>query len=162
MIRANRFVRITLRIARATKIMKEKQFAQTIFGVICRIRANRRKSRQKELEQTRSANLFFVGGGVVECPPPRLCVPHFLIRSLCLGDLKITSTALKGQNATKIQHQYCLVIISVNSLVFSRKIIASTSFYWCCASDASAPVVVKNQSPSAYILAGASTQAWRP
>ena len=40
-----------------------------------------------------------------------------------------------------------LVIISANSLVFSRKIITSTGFYQCCAAGASAPVVVKNQSP---------------
>ena len=39
------------------------------------------------------------------------------------------------------------VIISGNSLVFSRKIITSTGFYRYCAPDASAPVVVKNQSP---------------
>ena len=40
-----------------------------------------------------------------------------------------------------------LVIISGNSLVFSRKIITSTGFYRYCAADASAPVVVINQSP---------------
>ena len=41
-----------------------------------------------------------------------------------------------------------LVIISGNSLVFSRKIITSTGFYRYCAADASAPVVVINQAPS--------------
>ena len=40
-----------------------------------------------------------------------------------------------------------LVIISGNSLVLSRKIITSTGFYRYCAADASAPVVVINQSP---------------
>ena len=40
-----------------------------------------------------------------------------------------------------------LVIISGHSLVFSRKIITSTGFYRYCAADASAPVVVINQSP---------------
>ena len=40
-----------------------------------------------------------------------------------------------------------LVIISGNSLA-SRKIITSTGFYRCCAPGASAPVVIKNQSPS--------------
>ena len=40
-----------------------------------------------------------------------------------------------------------LVIVSGNSLVFSRKIITSTGFYRYCAPGASAPVVVKNQSP---------------
>ena len=33
-------------------------------------------------------------------------------------------------------------------MVFSRKIITSTGFYRCCAPGASAPVPVKNQSPS--------------
>ena len=41
-----------------------------------------------------------------------------------------------------------LVIISGNSLVFTRKIITSTGFYRYCAADASAPVVVINQSPN--------------
>ena len=40
-----------------------------------------------------------------------------------------------------------LVIISGNSLVFSRKIITSAGFYRHCAPDASAPVVVINESP---------------
>ena len=41
-----------------------------------------------------------------------------------------------------------LVMISRNSLVFSRKIITSAGFYRCCAPDASAPVVVINESPT--------------
>ena len=40
-----------------------------------------------------------------------------------------------------------LAMISGNSLAFSRKRITSTGFYRCCAPGASAPVVVKNQSP---------------
>ena len=44
-----------------------------------------------------------------------------------------------------------LVIISGNSLVFSRKFITSTGFYRCCAPSASAPVVVKNQSPIIFV-----------
>ena len=35
-----------------------------------------------------------------------------------------------------------------NSLVFLRKMITSTGFYWCCAPGASAPVVVKIGLPS--------------
>ena len=49
----------------------------------------------------------------------------------------------RSQNSAPV-----LVIISGNSLVFSRKIITSTGFYRCCAPGASAPVVVKNQSPT--------------
>ena len=64
-----------------------------------------------------------------------LCVMVF-------GDLKITSTSTerrkRRQNLAPV-----LVIISGNSLVFSRKIITSTGFYRCCAPSASAPVVVK-------------------
>ena len=41
---------------------------------------------------------------------------------------------------------------SGNSPVFSRKIITSTGFYRCCAPRASAPVVVKNQSPTGFFL----------
>ena len=40
-----------------------------------------------------------------------------------------------------------LVMISGTSLVFSRKFITRTGFYRCCTLDASAPVVVRNQSP---------------
>ena len=39
------------------------------------------------------------------------------------------------------------MVISGNSLVFSRKIVTSAGFYRCCALGAPAPVVVKNQSP---------------
>ena len=46
----------------------------------------------------------------------------------CLGTLKIASTVLKGFESHKILAPV-LVIISGNSLVFSRKIIASTDFY---------------------------------
>ena len=67
-------------------------------------------------------------------------------RGISFGDSKITSTSTerqeRSQNLTPV-----LVIISGNSLVFSRKIITSTGFYRCCAAGASAPVVVKNQSP---------------
>ena len=48
-------------------------------------------------------------------------------------------------------HQYlapALVIISGHSLVFSRKIITSTGFLTVLRPDASAPVVVQNQSPT--------------
>ena len=50
--------------------------------------------------------------------------------------------AKRSQNLAPV-----LVTNSGNSLEFSRKIIASTGFYRCCAPGASAPVVVKNQSP---------------
>ena len=63
-----------------------------------------------------------------------------------LGDLKITSTSPERQKRSG-NLAPVLVIISGNSLVFSRKIITSTGFYRCCAPGASAPVVVKNQSP---------------
>ena len=53
-----------------------------------------------------------------------------------------------------------LVIISGNSLVFSRKMITSTDFYWCCAAGASAPVVAKNQSPSYSGDLGPSGRKW--
>ena len=61
---------------------------------------------------------------------------------LCFGDLKITSASTdrqkRSQNLAPV-----LVIISGNSLIFSRKLITSTDFYRYCAPDASAPVVVK-------------------
>ena len=63
------------------------------------------------------------------------------------GDLKITSTSTERQKRSQILAPV-LVIISGNSLVFSRKIITSTGFYRCCAPGASAPVVVINQSPN--------------
>ena len=63
-----------------------------------------------------------------------------------VGDLKITSASTERQKRSQ-NLAPVLVIISGNSLVFSRKIITSTGFYRCCAPGASAPVVVKNQSP---------------
>ena len=59
-----------------------------------------------------------------------------------VGDLKITSTSTERQKRCQILAPV-LVIISGNSLVFSRKIITSTGFYRCCAPGTSAPVVVK-------------------
>ena len=63
-----------------------------------------------------------------------------------VGDLKISSTSTEGQKRSQ-NLAPVLAIISGNSLVFSRKMITSTGFYWCCALGASAPVVLKNQSP---------------
>ena len=63
-----------------------------------------------------------------------------------VGDLKITSTSTERQKRSQ-NSAPVLVIIFGNSLVFSRKIITSTGFYRYCAPGASAPVVVKNQSP---------------
>ena len=64
-----------------------------------------------------------------------------------VGDLKITSTSTeKGKRSQNLAP--VLVIISGNSLVFSRKSITSIGFYRCCAPSASAPIVVKNLSPS--------------
>ena len=63
-----------------------------------------------------------------------------------IGDLKITSTSTERQKRSQ-NLAPVLVIISGKSLVFSRKIITSTDFYRYCAPDASAPVVVINQSP---------------
>ena len=61
--------------------------------------------------------------------------------------------------STSTERQRCcqnlapvLVIISGNSLVFSKKIITSTGFYRCCAPGASAPVVVKHQSPTISVF----------
>ena len=65
---------------------------------------------------------------------------------LWVGALKITSTVLKGRSFTKILAPV-LVTILWTSLVFSRKIIASTGLYRCCTPDASAPVVAINESP---------------
>ena len=59
---------------------------------------------------------------------------------------KLPVPVLKGKNVAK-NLAPVLVIISGNSLAFSRKIITSTDFYRCCAAGASAPVLVKNQSP---------------
>ena len=71
---------------------------------------------------------------------------HPLKLPTCLGTSKITSTSTEGQ---KLHENLApvLVIISGKSLVFSRKIITSTGFYRYCAPDASAPVVVINESP---------------
>ena len=58
-----------------------------------------------------------------------------------IGDLKITSTSTERQKRSQ-NLAPVLVIISGNSLVFSRKIITSTTgFYRCCAAGAPAPVV---------------------
>ena len=66
-----------------------------------------------------------------------------------LGDIIITGTSTERQKRSQ-NLAPVLVIISGNSLVFSRKIINSSGFYRCCAPGASAPVVVKNQSPSPF------------
>ena len=58
------------------------------------------------------------------------------------GDLKITRTSTEREKPSQI-FAPVLVIISGNSLVFSRIMITSTGFYWCCTLGASAPVVVK-------------------
>ena len=59
-----------------------------------------------------------------------------------IGDLKISSTSTERQKRSQ-NLAPVLVIISGNSLVFSRRIITSIGFYLCCAHGASAPVVVK-------------------
>ena len=59
---------------------------------------------------------------------------------------KMTSTGTERQKRSQ-NLAPVLVILSGNSLVFSRKIITSTGFCLCCAAGASAPVVVKYQSP---------------
>ena len=66
------------------------------------------------------------------------------------GDLRITSTSTERQKRSQ-NLAPVLVIISGKSLVFSRKIITSTDFYRYCAPDASAPVVVINQSPGSAV-----------
>ena len=60
---------------------------------------------------------------------------------------KISNASIERQKRSQYLAPV-LVLISGNSLVFSRTIIASTSFYRCCARGASVPVVVKNQSPN--------------
>ena len=67
-------------------------------------------------------------------------------KGVWLGDSKITTTSTERQKRSQ-NLAPVLVIISGNSLVFSKKIITSTGFHQCCAASASAPVVVKNQSP---------------
>ena len=71
---------------------------------------------------------------------------------------KITSTSTKRQKRSQ-NLAPVLVIISGNSLEFSRKIIASTCFYWCCAPGASAPVVVTNQSPIQGVCGGSGRES---
>ena len=73
------------------------------------------------------------------------CLASFVLYPF--GDVKITSTSTERQKRSQ-NVSPVLVIISWNSLVSSRKIIASTAFYRCCAPGASAPVVVKIQSPN--------------
>ena len=72
-----------------------------------------------------------------------------------IGDLKITSTSTERQKRSQ-NLAPVLVIISGNSLAFSRKLITSTGFYRCCAHGTSAPVVVKNQSPNQFVSRYAS------
>ena len=60
-----------------------------------------------------------------------------------LRRLKTTSASTERQKRSQ-NLAPVLVILSGNSLVFSRKMITSTGFYRCCAAGAS---VVKNQSP---------------
>ena len=67
-------------------------------------------------------------------------------RNASFRRLKITSTSTERPKRSQSLAPV-LVITSGNSLVFSRKMITSTGFYRCCAPGASAPVVVKNQSP---------------
>ena len=64
---------------------------------------------------------------------------------------KITSTSTERQKRSQILAP-ALVIISENSLVYSKKSSTGAGFYRCCAPGASAPVVVKNQSPIAEKL----------
>ena len=60
------------------------------------------------------------------------------------GLIKITSASTERPKKKDSQNLApVLVIISGNSLAFSRKIITSTGFYRCCAPGASAPVVVR-------------------
>ena len=65
--------------------------------------------------------------------------------TLSLGDKKITSASTERQKRSQ-NLAPVLVINSVNSLVFSRKIITSAGLYRCCTPGTSAPVVVKNLS----------------
>ena len=78
---------------------------------------------------------------------PSLCVDvGWLGFGGCLlGDLQITSTSTERQERSQ-NLAAVLVIISGNSLVW--KIVTSTGSYRCCAPGASAPTVVKHQSPS--------------
>ena len=106
--------------------------------------------RQTFLDQSPTLGLALPTDGARECitagflsragaeTPPKL--------SRKIGDLKLTSTSTERQKRSQ-NLAPVLVIISGNSLVFSRKITTSTCFYRCCAPGASARVVVKNQSP---------------
>ena len=88
---------------------------------------------------------------ILGLPPPPLSTKGLWGLSKWVGDLKITSTSAERQKRSQSLAPV-LVIISGNSLVFSRKIITSTNFYRYCAPAASAPVVVKNQSPTIWGL----------
>ena len=61
---------------------------------------------------------------------------------------KLPIPELRGRNFMKFLSISTGNKFSGNSLVFSRKIITSTGFYRYCAPDASAPVVVINESPN--------------
>ena len=76
---------------------------------------------------------------------------HSIARLQFIGDLKITGTSTERQKRSE-DLAPALVMISGNSLVFSRKTITSTGFYRCCAPGASAPVVVKNLSPNSAFI----------
>ena len=71
------------------------------------------------------------------------CNKSSLLSKIEVGDLKMTSTSIERQKRSQ-NLALVPVIISGNSLVFSRKIITSTGFHRCCAPGTSAPVVVKN------------------
>ena len=92
-------------------------------------------------------------------------------------NFKITSTSTERQKRSQ-NLAPVLVIILMNSLVFSRKIITSTGFYQCCAPGMSAPVVVKKSvshfsapmhkkkrmrlhRPLSSSLTGPSSRTWR-
>ena len=84
--------------------------------------------------------------GLKKSSPKRETFVAFPDKAFFFGDLKITSTSTERQKRSQ-NLAPVLLIISGKSLVFSRKIITSTDFYRYCAPDASAPVVVINQSP---------------
>ena len=75
---------------------------------------------------------------------------------------KIPSTSTERQKRSQ-NLAPVLVIISGNSLVFSRKMITSTGSYRCCAAGTSAPVVVKIQSPRIHfaVISGWSVCLFR-
>ena len=161
MIRANRFARIALRIARATKnrtILTNWLSWPSWLSIPSAV-----------AEALLVLGAALSGCGYLEWPsqsvPPhdQECNPdalrlasqapweHNLLEhwssTETLGDLKITSTSTERQKRSQ-NLAPVLVIFSAKSLVFSRKIITSTDFYRYCAPDASAPVVVINQSPT--------------